>query len=199
VKQYGTGISGAFFVALLINLGYNQHMKTKFVISDLHLGHTNICKFLRSDGITKVRPWDNTDVMNEAIIENWNRVVGPNDIVYNLGDVVINRRYLELLSRLNGEQHLILGNHDIFHHSDYAKYFYRICGSVKLDNYILSHYPVHVDSITHRRNIHGHLHDTDIPDSRYFNVSVENINYTPVSLDELKILIQNKQNSLQET
>jgi calcineurin-like phosphoesterase family protein len=175
-------------------------MKTKFVVSDLHLGHTNICKFLRSDGITKVRPWDNVVEMNETIIENWNRVVGPNDVVYNLGDVVINRRYLELLSRLNGEQRLILGNHDIFHYTDYTKYFSRIYGSVKLDNYILSHYPVHVDSITNSYThcIHGHIHEDDIPDIRYFNVSVENINYTPVSLDELKVLIEKKRNILTE-
>ena len=169
-------------------------MKNRFVISDLHLGHANICKFLRSDGITKVRPWDNPDEMNEALIENWNRVVSPNDVVYNLGDVVINRRYLELLPRLNGDQRLILGNHDIFHHDDYSKYFSRIHGSLKLDNYILSHYPVHVDSITQwcTENIHGHIHEKDIPDARYYNVSVENINYTPVSLDELKLLIQKK-------
>lgn len=174
-------------------------MKTRFLISDLHLGHANICKFLRNDGITKVRPWDNVDEMNEKIIENWNRVVGPNDIVYNLGDVVINRRYLQLLPQLNGEQRLILGNHDIFHHDDYIKYFSRIYGSVKLDTYILSHYPVHVDSITHwcTANIHGHIHEKDIEDARYYNVSVENINYTPVSLDELKILIQQKRNKLE--
>jgi len=34
-------------------------------------------------------------------------------------------------------------------------------------------------------NIHGHLHANRIDDSRYINVSVEQINYTPVEVDSL--------------
>ena len=53
--------------------------------------------------------------MDEALIANWNSVVGPDDIVFNLGDFAFapNWRWKEILSRLNGHHYLILGNHDI--------------------------------------------------------------------------------------
>jgi calcineurin-like phosphoesterase family protein len=89
-----------------------------FIISDTHFGHQNACKFLRKDGVTKLRPWDNAEEMDEALIENWNKVVKPNSRVYHLGDVVINRRALPTLYRLNGDKVLIKGNHDIFKLTD---------------------------------------------------------------------------------
>jgi len=159
-----------------------------FLISDLHLGHANICKFLRADG-TKVRPWDDPDEMDAVIIENWNKVVRPNDKVYDLGDCIINRRNFPLLSRLNGKKRLIRGNHDIFHTSEYMEYYEEIYGVRVLDDMVLSHYPIARDSINRETNVHGHLHHNDIPDGRYYNVCVENINYTPVALEDLRLLI----------
>ena len=169
-------------------------MTNIFIVSDCHFGHSNICKFLREDG-TKLRPWDNSDEMDEVLVQNWNSVVKPNDTVYNLGDVVMNRRCLPILNRLNGSVRLILGNHDIFDHTDYVKYFKRLHGSMKIDNLLLSHIPLHPDSVPHwaMANVHGHIHAQDINDPRYFNVSVENIDYTPVSLEELKLKIKEKQ------
>ena len=141
-----------------------------------------------------MRPWNDSDEMDEAMIERWNRVVGTNDIVYHLGDVVMNRRCLQIVGRLNGDKRLILGNHDIFDHSDYLPYFKRLHGSHKLENLLLTHIPVHVDSVAHWTtcNVHGHIHAHDIPSGKYFNVSVEVIDYTPISLEDLKIRIQEK-------
>ena len=53
--------------------------------------------------------------MDKALIENWNSVVGKNDIVFDLGDFAFapNWRWKEILSQLNGKHHLILGNHEI--------------------------------------------------------------------------------------
>jgi len=50
-------------------------MPEVFIISDTHFGHNNIVKFNRSDG-SPLRPWDNVDQMDDALIKNWNRVVG---------------------------------------------------------------------------------------------------------------------------
>ena len=52
--------------------------------------------------------------MNEALITNWNNVVKPNDTVFHLGDFAFGGSYIwnNVLSRLNGNIHLILGNHD---------------------------------------------------------------------------------------
>jgi calcineurin-like phosphoesterase family protein len=163
-------------------------MTNIWLISDLHLGHANICKFLRQDG-TKVRPWDDPNEMDEAIIANWNSVVKPEDRVYNLGDCVINRRHLHLLSRLNGKKRLIRGNHDIFRTADYLDHFDEIYGVRVLDDMILSHYPLHPESVNRPTNVHGHLHHNDIDDGLYYNVCVENIGYTPVAIEDLRKLI----------
>ena len=98
-------------------------MPATFLVSDTHFGHTGVCRFTREDGVTKLRPWDDPDEMDEEMIRRWNDRVRPNDKVYHLGDVVINRRALKTLARLNGDKVLIRGNHDIFRDSEYREYF----------------------------------------------------------------------------
>lgn len=82
---------------------------TMWVTSDLHLGHKNILKFNPA-----TRPYIDVDEMNQALVDNWNSVVQPNDIVFNLGDISFMGfpRTLEVLRELNGDQTLIFGNHD---------------------------------------------------------------------------------------
>jgi len=164
------------------------------MISDTHFGHANICNFKRADGVTPLRPWTDVHDMDEAMIERWNSRVRPTDKVYHLGDVVINRRALNTLSRLNGDKVLIKGNHDIFRMSDYSKHFRDIRGYHVLAGMILSHIPVH-DSTLYRfgTNIHGHLHDKRVLkpgsheiDPRYIAVCVEQIDYTPISMEEVQ-------------
>jgi calcineurin-like phosphoesterase family protein len=79
----------------------------RFWTSDLHIGHENIIKFCD-------RPFTNTDHMREEIIRRWNEVVGPEDDVWLLGDIVMGnaRVNLEHLRRLNGRKRLVTGNHD---------------------------------------------------------------------------------------
>ena len=165
-----------------------------FLVSDTHFGHKNICLFNGPDG-SPLRPWDDPNEMDEAMVERWNSVVKPNDVVYHLGDVVMNRRCLATVARLNGDKRLILGNHDIFDHGDYLVHFKRLHGSYKLDNFLLTHIPVHTDSVAHwtECNIHGHIHAHDIPSGKYFNVSVEMIGYTPISLEDARVRIREKQ------
>lgn len=169
-------------------------MPNIFFISDTHFGHQNICKFTRKDG-SALRPWDDVSEMDADMIKLWNNKVGKRDVVYHLGDVVINRKSLAILNELNGDKRLVLGNHDIFDTTDYLKYFKRVHGSHKIDNLWLTHIPVHIDSVPHwsTANVHGHIHYQDVDHPKYFNVSVERIEYSPVSLDELKKLISKKQ------
>lgn len=169
-------------------------MPERWFISDTHFGHSGVCRFTRADG-SPLRPWDDVETMDAEMIERWNSVVKQTDVVYHLGDVVINRRCLQVLSKLNGDKRLILGNHDIFDHGDYLPYFKRLHGSLKIDNLLLTHIPVHRDSVPHWAlcNLHGHIHAEDIRDGKYYNVSVEMIDYTPVNLDDLKRRILDKQ------
>jgi calcineurin-like phosphoesterase family protein len=171
-------------------------MKNVFIISDTHFTHQGMCRFLRSDG-TKLRPWDDADEMDNAMIHNWNSVVGPKDKVYHLGDVYINRKGRHILPQLNGDKVLIKGNHDIFPLKDYTPYFRDIRAYHVLDKMILSHVPIHVDNLGRfKGNVHGHLHEHVIkdsngqPDHRYRTVCVEHINYTPIELSVVQSWFQ---------
>ena len=171
-------------------------MSNCWLISDMHFGHANIIKFTRHDG-TWLRPFSSVEEMDEYMIDNWNRVVGSKDRVYMLGDVVINRKNLHVLDRLSGRKVLIKGNHDIFPSREYLNYVDDVRGYHVLDGMLLSHIPVHPDSLQRFGcNIHGHLHyrevlvNDKVVDPRYFNVSVEMVNYTPISFEECKRIIK---------
>lgn len=159
-------------------------MSNVWLISDTHFGHANIIKYAN-------RPFDSVEEMNEALVENWNSVVKQGDKVYHLGDVTMNSKSLDIMSRLNGRKVLIKGNHDTQKLKFYTPHFYDIRGSHELGNYLLTHIPVH-ESQRYRftANIHGHLHDSLINNPFYVNVSVEQIDYTPIAFDEIDVQIR---------
>ena len=166
-------------------------MPAVFLTSDTHFGHLGVCVFTGEDG-EKIRPWTNPEEMDEEMVKRWNETVRPNDKVYHLGDVVINRKALKIMHRLNGDKVLIRGNHDIFKLNDYALYFKDIRGTHKFDKFILSHYPIHKESIPPwcKANLHGHTHYkkvmiNSLPDPLYVNLCVECTNYKPVPIEEL--------------
>jgi len=178
-------------------------MPSVFLTSDTHFGHTNICKFTTADG-APVRPWDDPNEMDEALVANWNAVVKPNDKVYHLGDVVINKKALKTLGRLNGDKVLIRGNHDIFADELYLEHFRSLRGYHVMNGMILSHIPVHSESLGRFGvNIHGHLHTNRVKkargvdaksgnvlysnqiDPRYHCVCVEQTNFAPILFEDV--------------
>ena len=78
-----------------------------FFTADVHLGHE---KIIQHDG----RPFSTVQEMDEALIDNWNSVVGEDDRIWCLGDLVFRSQapFMYYLSRLNGKIHFIRGNHD---------------------------------------------------------------------------------------
>ena len=179
-------------------------MPATFFISDTHFGHAGVCKFLRNDGVTKLRPWDDPEEMDEEMVKRWNERVRPNDKVYHLGDVVINRKHLTTLARLNGDKVLIRGNHDIFKLEDYTKYFRDIRGYHVMSGMIFSHIPIHEESLGRFGvNVHGHLHANRVIrraestmefmergvrswiDPRYHCVCVEQTDFAPILLEDM--------------
>lgn len=170
-------------------------MPTTFFIGDTHLGHKNIIIFE-----PLYRPFATIEEHDEKLIDNWNSVVGKNDIVYHLGDAVFGKGNIHKLGRLNGTKKLIMGNHDCYATVEYLKYFTKLHGILYYEGrVILSHVPVHEKQVSGQRfkhNIHGHLHskavlkhtgNIELIDPRYINVSCEQINLTPISYDELKL------------
>jgi calcineurin-like phosphoesterase family protein len=125
------------------------------------------------------------------MVAAWNERVKPNDKVYHLGDVVINRRSLATLARLNGDKVLIRGNHDIFRDDEYRKYFRELRAYHVMNGMILSHIPIHEESLGRfGTNIHGHLHANRVMkdgaiDVRYHCVCVEQTDFAPVLFEDV--------------
>jgi calcineurin-like phosphoesterase family protein len=179
-------------------------MPAVFLVSDTHFGHAGVCRFTHPDDPdVKLRPWTDPDEMDEEMIRRWNDRVRPNDKVYHLGDVVINRKALKTLSRLNGDKVLIRGNHDIFRDDEYREYFRELRAYHVMNGMILSHIPVHEASLGRfGTNIHGHLHASRVKkargvdartgailygteiDPRYWCACVEQTDFTPILFED---------------
>lgn len=169
-------------------------MTDTWLIGDTHFGYERVLTFVDDAG-RKVRPFRDTDEMDETLIENWNRVVKPGDTVLHLGDVTNapGERFETIWRRLNGTKHLIVGNHDDIVYLVRGGFFADVRQELKLRDLRLhlSHQPLH--PTMHEIgapgtgnffcNVHGHIHQNPTPAGRYVNVSVEAIGYTPVHLD----------------
>jgi calcineurin-like phosphoesterase family protein len=142
--------------------------------------------------------------MDEFMIAAWNERVRPNDKVYHLGDVVINRKSLATLARLNGDKVLIRGNHDIFRDDEYRQYFRELRAYHVMNGMILSHIPIHSASLGRFGvNIHGHLHANRVVkprgvdartgeilyseeiDPHYHCVCVEQTDFAPILFEDV--------------
>jgi len=171
-------------------------MSDRWFVSDTHFGHENTCvKFKMPDGVTPLRPFANAQEMDEEMVSRWNSRVKPQDRVYHLGDVVINRKHLSTVGRCNGKKVLIKGNHDIFKLQDYLPYFEDIRSYHVLpdESVIASHIPIAKESFERFGfNVHGHTHANTLPDSRYICICVEHTNFAPIHWDELMQLVRER-------
>lgn len=158
-------------------------MSETFSIGDTHFGHRGIINF---SATKPFRPFETIEEHDAEIVRRWNSVVGKKDTVFHHGDFCFGKRNLAIAAELNGDKRLIMGNHDCYATEDYLKYFTKLYGSVEYKGMILSHIPVHPGQLQRwYMNVHGHLHTNTIDDPRYFNVSCEQINLTPIPFDEI--------------
>lgn len=180
-----------------------------WVYSDPHFYHKNIVKFTNYDG-SKMRPWDDAETMTEEMIEWYNELVSGQDRVYILGDVAFTANHMHrTVARMNGRKCLIPGNHDPVKMRKYFDLFDDVRGYVQKQGFIMSHIPLHPDSLGRwRLNIHGHLHNNfvkkdyingyetpkddsydplneTVSDERYYCACVERTNFRPKLLDEI--------------
>lgn len=135
--------------------------------------------------------------MNEAMIDNWNKVVKPQDHVWHLGDVAMGQSdgaHHRLLQRLNGHKRLVVGNHDKLKSKSLHCNFQKIELWRGFHEYGFTcvHIPLQIEQLRDGQVcVHGHIHTNLVldkfkkPDPRYINVCVEHTNYTPVHLDEI--------------
>jgi calcineurin-like phosphoesterase family protein len=173
-----------------------NQMKT-FLYADPHFTHHNILKFTMPDG-ERFRLFDSIEEMDDTMVNRINEVVGEDDTLYMLGDIALNRGGLAHLARINCKNMILIkGNHDVFKLEEYTPYFKDIRSSHVINGMILSHIPIHPDSLgRYGCNIHGHLHwrsvtkdgedGNRVVDPRYFCVSVEQNDYYPFELGDLQ-------------
>lgn len=153
-----------------------------YFTSDLHLGHVNICKFRSQFCSPKEH--------EEFIINDWDKTISKYDDVYVLGDACFNMESIAILKNLKGRKFLIRGNHDECDSGAYLKAFNEIYGIKRYKNFWLSHAPIHPNELRGKINLHGHVHNETIQDTRYFNCCLENLwkcfNSCFVELDQLR-------------
>ena len=167
-----------------------------WITSDHHWGHYNIISFCN-------RPFKSLDEMNNIMIEKWNEVVKENDIVYHLGDMFWSERIaIDTLPLLNGEIHLVVGNHDknwlkskkfdklqrsplnptsnlIIEERDIIRIKFPV-------DAVLCHYPLMSwNGAAHGvYHFHGHTHNNScLSEGKRINVCVENHNFYPINLN----------------
>lgn len=173
-------------------------MSEIWLTSDLHFFHDR-------GFIYEPRGFKSVREMNDAIIENYNRVVKPDDDVYILGDLLLGGpdsldKGLKLIGELNGNLHLVRGNHD----TDTRWFAYSTLQNVveqqnaiylKHEGYhfFMTHYPCFTANLEKESlkqctiNLYGHTHQMthfyqDIP--FMYNVGVDSHDCAPVSIDQ---------------
>ena len=179
-----------------------------FFTSDTHFGHANIIKYAH-------RPYTDVDEMNKALIDNWNSVVKPNDIVFHLGDFMFGNinRFWEYRSRLNGKIYLVHGNHDykLMEEGNIEEGFEIIASQLNIvvdgQKIYLNHFPLLTfDGIFKDKpswQLFGHVHSNhdhpytspDMARLAYllpfqYDVGTDNNNYTPVSFAQVKEIME---------
>jgi calcineurin-like phosphoesterase family protein len=184
--------------------------KMNFYIADTHFGHNNI---IQLDN----RPFLDMIEMEGEMVRRWNDVVGKKDDVYILGDFCWSTKpddWNDICDKLNGNKHLILGNHDIKKMPVKAESNFVEITSYKEINdckrmIMMSHYPMPFYNHDHYPNavmLYGHVHVTleqkmmdeitDYIKENYPNNYCKTINvgcmmpwmdYTPRTISELLI------------
>jgi calcineurin-like phosphoesterase family protein len=158
--------------------------------SDQHFGHKNIIKFCG-------RPFIDVEHMNANIIARHNSLVNPNDDVYHLGDLTYQMDASEFLMQMNGNHHLILGNHDHkFFHKRQGLGAYASINDTKIvawkgKKFFLSHYAHRVWPSSHFGAIHlyGHSHGTLPGFGKSMDVGVDTNLMFPYSADNIMELM----------
>jgi len=168
-----------------------------YFTSDLHFFHDR-------EFIWKPRGFKDVNEMNVEIEKRWNALIGEDDHVYILGDLMLggaSNKGMDILKRLNGNLHIVIGNHD----TDNRISLYRTLPNVKSITYAakvryegykfyLTHFPSMTGNLEKESlkqmtlNLSGHTHSkskfyNDIP--YIYNVAVDAHDCRPVAIEQI--------------
>ena len=167
-----------------------------YFTSDLHFGHDR-------EFIWKVRGYDSVEHMNTRQVEKWNAIVDSDDDVYVLGDVMLgDPKNIEYVRRLNGEIHIVLGNHDTLTQEQMYRELPNVVEVAEIGirlkykkyHFVLTHYPMLTGNLEKESlkqmslNLYGHTHQltnfyNDMP--FMYHVGVDSHNGYPVLVDDI--------------
>jgi calcineurin-like phosphoesterase family protein len=167
--------------------------------------------------VAGLRGFTDRDEHDKVIVANWNMVVGPDDIVWHHGDVGLGREeeILGMAAQLNGEKHLIAGNHDPCWpgHRDahkHQKRWLEVFASVQAfarfrvdgQQVLASHFPYEGDHTAEDRGTQFRLRDEGLPllcghvhaewrtSGRQINVDLDVWEMRPVPMETLAGMIR---------
>lgn len=165
-------------------------MSNIWAASDLHLGHTNIVRGCSQwENKSACRNFDTLKEHDETIINNINKYVKENDILYLLGDFVMGGKtnvwkYRDMINCKT--IHLCLGNHDIHIEKDaklnerpesarqlFTSVQTRINKKIGKFRFIMDHYAMRTWDKAHYGTImlHGHSHNSLIPYEKLLQIA----------------------------
>ena len=168
---------------------YEEPDEKTWIWSDLHLGHEiSIGAF--------GRPFHTAQAADKAMQRAWVERVAEDETIVCLGDITVDGclrpHHVLRWQQAPGCKVLVLGNHDVdplnqIQHLDIQQKTLALVapGDPPL---LLTHVPL--IQVPHGTvNIHGHIHDKQSPTpNRHVNVSVEQLNYAPVKLKDVRRL-----------
>jgi calcineurin-like phosphoesterase family protein len=183
-------------------------MKIKAFTSDTHYGHFNIIGYCD-------RPFYSIEHMTEALIENYNSVIGPEDNVVWVGDCFFLKRCIakDIMAKLNGHKVLVRGNHD----AGPSSIYYDLGFDLVVDTWLMleidqtpirvCHFPYSSDTPEFNEQadkyarqrpprvdgeilIHGHTHSKEKLVKNMIHVGVDAWNYKPAMYDEVVTLVK---------
>ncbi len=160
-----------------------------WIWSDLHLGH-------EPSRTVFARPFPTATAADKAMMDAWYEQLAGGETIICLGDVAVDGEGLahhqEWWRQAPGAKWLVLGNHDVdpvnqirpFEVDRTAVTLYA-AGDPPL---LLTHVPL-LQVLHGTVNVHGHVHEQESPTpNRHVNVSVEQLDYRPARLSELRRL-----------
>lgn len=159
-------------------------MTDVWLTSDCHFG---------SQAMSLRRGFKNSAEHDEAILQSLQDTLPKRYKLYVLGDLGYNVKAIEALASLCGAHAcnvLIPGNHDDFHITQYAEWFFDVRGAHMYKSWWLSHFPVHPQELFRSKgNVHGHIHHSGATGSLpmpYVNVNLDCNNLLPISFDYIE-------------
>lgn len=164
-------------------------MPNVFFTADTHFGHARIIQYCN-------RPFQSAEEQDETILERFNSLIKPGDVLYHLGDICWSTYNLgRFFGRLNTQEvHLIKGNHDNKHASEYSRFRsvsdlkdIRVGVYEKPEVFVLCHYPMRTWRSKGRGGFHlyGHVHGRMPGVDRSMDVGVDTHDFYPYSAEEI--------------